>query len=190
MNFNKHLNVDGQHAFLGASKYHWINYDEKKIADNYLKFLATQKGTELHNFAATCIRLKQKLPPETKTLNMYVNDAIQYGMTPEQTLYYSENAFGTADSIVFEDFKTKPKLRIHDLKTGTVLAHIEQLKVYAALFCLEYNYNPFDINIELRIYQNDEKHKFVPDPLEINDIKLKIVTFDKIINDLKRKEGI
>lgn len=189
MNFNAHSNVDGQHAFLGASKYHWINYDEQKIADNYLKFLATQKGTELHKFAATCIRLGQKLPSEPITLNMYVNDAIKYKMIPEQVLFYSENAFGTADSIVLEDFRKKPKLRIHDLKTGMVLAHIEQLKVYAALFCLEYNHNPFDIDIELRIYQNNEKHKFIPDPLEINEIKFKMVNFDKIITNLKRREN-
>ena len=28
--FNDHSRLAGQHAFLGASKYHWINYDEKK----------------------------------------------------------------------------------------------------------------------------------------------------------------
>ena len=27
MIFNKHSALEGQHAFLGASKYHWINYD-------------------------------------------------------------------------------------------------------------------------------------------------------------------
>ena len=31
MIFNKHSNLEGQHAFLGASKFHWINYDEDKI---------------------------------------------------------------------------------------------------------------------------------------------------------------
>ena len=42
MNFNKHSKLEGQHAFLGASKYHWINYDEEKIAESYLRFKATQ----------------------------------------------------------------------------------------------------------------------------------------------------
>ena len=55
MIFNKHSALEGQHAFLGASKYHWINYDESKVAESYSKFLATQKGTELHDFAARCI---------------------------------------------------------------------------------------------------------------------------------------
>ena len=86
MNFNRHSNLEGQHAFLGASKYHWINYSEDKVAEAYSKFLATQKGTVLHDFAARCISLGQKLPKSQKTLNMYVNDAIGYKMTPEQVL--------------------------------------------------------------------------------------------------------
>lgn len=45
MNFNNHSNLEGQHAFLGASKYHWINYGEDKVAEAYRNFLATQKGT-------------------------------------------------------------------------------------------------------------------------------------------------
>ena len=112
MNFNNHSNLEGQHAFLGASKYHWINYSEDKVADAYSKFLATQKGTVLHAFAAQCISLGQKLPKSQKTLNMYVNDAIGYKMTPEQTLFYSENCFGTADSISYRS----GLLRIHDFK--------------------------------------------------------------------------
>ena len=35
MNFVKHSNLEGQHAFLGASTYHWINYTEEKVADAY-----------------------------------------------------------------------------------------------------------------------------------------------------------
>ena len=62
MNFNTHSAFKGQHAFLGASKYHWINYTEEKLAESYNKFLATQKGTILHAFAAQCIELGQKLP--------------------------------------------------------------------------------------------------------------------------------
>ena len=71
MIFNNHSNLRGSHAFLGASKYHWINYDDAKLIDSYRKFLAVQKGTELHDFAATCIKLGQKLPKSPKTLNSY-----------------------------------------------------------------------------------------------------------------------
>lgn len=185
MNFNNHSNLEGQHAFLGASKYHWINYDEEKIAESYSKFIAIQKGTTLHAFAAQCIQLGQKLPKSQKTLNMYVNDAIGYKMKPEQILYYSDNCFGTADSIIFRD----RLLRIHDLKTGAIPAHMEQLEIYAALFCLEYRVKPADIDIELRIYQNNEICYHNPTVEDIVPIMDKIIIFDKIIKKMKEQEG-
>lgn len=184
MNFIKHSDLEGQHAFLGASKYHWINYDEQKVADAYSKFLAVQKGTVLHDFAAQCIKLGQKLPRSQKTLNMYVNDAIGFKMTPEQVLFYSENCFGTADAISFRD----NFLRIHDYKSGVIPAHMEQLMIYAALFCLEYKYKPSEIDIELRIYQSDEIVVHNPEPEEIFTIIDKIIAFDKIITKIKSEE--
>ena len=184
MNFNNHSRLKGMHAFLGASKFHWINYDENKIADAYLKSLAVERGTVLHDFAAQCITLNQKLPRSEQTLNMYVNDAIGFKMTPEQVLYYSDNCFGTADAISFRN----NQLRIHKLKTGAIPAHMEQLEIYAALFCLEYKYSPRDISIELRIYQNNEVLRFVPEPEDISEIMEKIKSFDKIICELKEQE--
>lgn len=184
MIFNKHLNLEGQHAFLGASKYHWINYSEDKVAESYSRFLATQKGTQLHEFAAQCIRLGQKLPKSKKTLNAYVNDAIGFKMTPEQILFYSDNCFGTADAIVFRG----DLLRIHDLKTGAIPAHMEQLEVYAALFCLEYKVKPADIRMELRLYQSDDILVGNPTVEDIAPIMDKIITFDRIINKIKEQE--
>lgn len=185
MNFNKHSNLEGQHAFLGASKYHWINYSADKVAEAYSKFLATQKGTILHAFAAQCIALGQKLPKSQKTLNMYVNDAIGFKMTPEQILYYSDNCFGTADAILFRN----GTLRIHDLKTGVIPAHMEQLEIYAALFCLEYKVKIADIEMELRLYQNNEILYHNPTAEDIVPIMDKIITFDKVIKKLKDQEG-
>ena len=184
MNFNKHSNLEGQHAFLGASKYHWINYSEDKVAESYSRFLATQKGTQLHEFAAQCIRLGQKLPKSKKTLNAYVNDAIGFKMIPEQILFYSDNCFGTADAIAFRG----DELRIHDLKTGVIPAHMEQLMIYAALFCLEYKVKPADIRMELRLYQSDDILVANPTVEDIAPIMDKIITFDKIINKIKEQE--
>lgn len=187
MNFANHSKFEGQHAFLGASKYHWINYDDDKLALAYQNYLAAQKGTRLHAFAAECIRLGQKLPlsPRSKkTLNMYVNDAIGFRMTPEQVLYYSDNCFGTADTISFRN----NLLRIHDLKTGIVPAHFEQLEVYAALFCLEYSIQPGKIDMELRLYQNDEVGILNPQADDILPIMDKIIRFDKIITRIKGEE--
>lgn len=181
MNFNKHYSLEGKHAFLGASKYHWINYDADKLVDSYSKYQATLNGTILHDFACQCITLGQKLPKSQKTLNMYVNDAIGFKMKPEQVLYYSDNCFGTADAIIFRN----NLLRIHDLKTGITRAHMEQLEIYAALFCLEYNKKPSDIDMELRIYQNNEIIVHNPTVEDILPIMDKIITFDKLIDKMK-----
>lgn len=185
MNFNKHYNLEGKHAFLGASKYHWVNYDEDRLISSYRNFLAVQRGTELHDLAKRCINLGVKLPKSKKTLNMYVNDAIGFQMTPEQPLFYSENCFGTADTIAYKN----GILRIHDLKTGETPAHIEQLMVYAALFCLEYGVDPFEIEIELRIYQSDEMYVENPAPKDIRLIMDKIIFFDKRLSELQ-EEGV
>lgn len=185
MNFNRHSELIGLHAFLGASKYHWINYDETKLGESYIKFLAAQRGTELHAFADNAIKLGIRLPRTKQTLNMYVNDAIGYKMDTEQVLYYSNNCFGTVDSISFK----KNILRIHDLKTGVSPTSVSQLLIYAALFCLEYNVNPNNIEIELRIYQNDEVEIFDPIREELLYIMEKIIAYDKIIDKIKMEEG-
>lgn len=185
MNWNRHSELEGMHAVLSASKYYWTGYSEEKLAEYYKRQLAAAKGTELHAFAASCIRLGQKLPKQKKTLNAYVNDAIGYRMSPEVLLYYSPNCFGTADAIAFRN----DTLRIHDLKTGEIPAHIEQLMVYAALFCLEYRVKPGAIKTELRIYQNDEVLFHLPEANEIAPIMDKIIAFDKIINRIREEEG-
>lgn len=184
MIFADHSKLKDQHAFLSASNYSWLNYDEEKVADAYVKHLAKQRGTVLHAFAKDCITLGQKLPRSNKTLNQYVNDAIGYKMTPEQILYFSENCFGTADAIAFRN----KFLRIHDLKTGFTPAKMDQLMIYAALFCLEYNWKPEEIQTELRIYQMDEVHVFVPSPEEIREVIKKIISFDKVIESVKSEE--
>ena len=181
MNFNNHFRLEGLHAFLSASKYHWINYDEDKLISTFTKWQAAQRGTQLHELACQCINLGVKLPKTRNTLNMYVNDAIGFKMKTEQILYFSDNCFGTADTISFR----KNFLRIHDLKTGTSPTSIKQLLIYNALFCLEYNIKPIDIETELRLYQSDEVLVHVPTPEEIYNIMDKIITFDKRIEQLK-----
>lgn len=185
MNFNRYSHLEGKHAFLSASNYHWLNYSDEKVAETYANMLAKEKGTVLHEFAAQCIRLGQKLPKSQKTLNMYVNDAIGFKMNPEQILYYSDNCFGTADTISFRnDF-----LRIHDFKSGVTPASMKQLMIYTALFCLEYGIKPGEIETELRIYQNNEILIHKPAADEILPIQDKIIRFDKIINVVKKEEA-
>ena len=181
MNFNNHFQLEGQHAFLSPSKHHWVNYSEEKLIDRFTTFQAAQRGTELHDLARRCIELGVKLPKTNKTLNLYVNDAIGFKMQTEQILYYSDNCFGTTDTISFR----KNFLRIHDLKTGQTPVSMNQLMVYNALFCLEYNFKPTEIETELRLYQSDEVLIHVPEPDEIILIMNKIISFDKTIEELK-----
>ena len=183
MRFNRHFDLEGKHASLSPSKYHWINYTEEKFDHVFTARVASQRGTALHKLAMDAIRLGVRLPDTEKTLHMYVNDCIGFRMSPEIVLYYSDNAFGTPDAISFrENF-----LRIFDLKTGLTRTSEKQLEVYAALFCLEYNYRPNQIKIELRIYQNDEIRIFVPDPEFIEEITNKIVEFDKRLDQLREE---
>ena len=183
MIFNEHRSLEGAHAFLSPSNYHWINYSDEALIERYQLRRAAQKGSELHAFAAQAIRLGVKLPRNQKTINSYVNDAIGYKMTPEQPLVYSVNCFGTADAISFR----KGLLRIHDLKTGRLKASMNQLKVYEALFCLEYKMEPRKIESELRIYQSDEIVSETPDPEEIEELINKIVHFNNIVEHLKEE---
>ena len=150
MNFNKHSELIGQHAFLGASRFGWLNYDDEKL------------------------------------IQSYVNDAIAYRLTPEQPLYFSRNCFGTADAISFNE--RSRFLRIHDLKTGVTIAHMEQLEIYAALFCLEYKVQPTEIGMELRIYQNNEIVTHEPKGEDIKCIMQKIIAFDGKIEKIRAEE--
>lgn len=181
MNFNKHYSLVGRHALLSASKYHWVNYDDDKLDQYFLTSQAAQRGTELHAFAAEAIRLGVKLPKNSQTLNAYVNDALGFRMTPEQILYYSDNCFATTDAISFR----RNKLRVHDLKTGTGKTSVKQLLIYAAIFCLEYGVKPANIDMEFRIYQNDDVQIYDGDHDEITHIMDKIIRYDKRIEAMK-----
>lgn len=183
MNFNEHSGLEGKHAFLSPSNYHWINYTPEKLLDRYAASRAAQKGTELHAFAHEAIRLGIRLPDDGSTLSLYVNDAIGYKMACEQALFFSDNCYGHADCICFRS----GVLRIHDLKTGVIEASEHQLEIYAALFCLEYVITPFEIQTELRIYQSDEVRVFVPFPETIAMIMTKIVEFDQAIEEMKER---
>jgi hypothetical protein len=183
MRFNRHSNLQGLHAFLSASKYHWINYSDEKLDQAFETHMMAQRGTELHDFASNAIRLGRRQPDTTETINMYINDAIGFRMRPEVLLFYSLNAFGTADAISFRD----NILRIFDLKTGVNRASIKQLIIYAALFCLEYDKRPGEIEIILRIYQNDDYEEYIPDPKEVVDIMDKFVRFSERVDYLREE---
>ena len=210
MIFEKYSDLEGQHAFLSPSQPHWLRYTEDKLIERYLNSMAVQRGTELHKFASDAIRLNIPLPRSKTSLNMFVNDAIGYKMTSEQPLYYSGFCFGTADAIEYK----RNYLRIHDLKTGETEAKMDQLKVYAALFCLNYqnivrrlrqegksdidiatkldlkptelHFNPAQMaGIELRIYQFGDIKVENADPEEIRSIMDIIVSHTNVLRNVE-----
>ncbi len=208
MNFIKHSELQGKHALLAPSQPYWLEYNEDKLYQKYLSNHAQAMGTALHELAEQLIKHGLKLKKTDKTVVLlhllesgipraaieldriynnfmtYVNDAIGFRLTPEQPLVYSEYCFGTADAISFKN----NFLRIHDYKSGTTPAKMEQLMIYAALFCLEYKYKPGEIEMELRIYQNDEIICHNPEADEIAPIMDTIIHHDRVLADLN--EGV
>ena len=185
MNFVKHLKLEGLHAPFAASQSAWLRYDDEKVLTVYQNKKAAEMGTKLHDWAKKTIDLGIKQPRSKKTLYAYVNDAIGFKMSTEVVLFYSRRFFGTADAISFR----KGVLRIHDLKTGKIPAHMTQLEIYAALFCLEYKVKPGDIKMELRIYQNDEILYHNPTAEDIVPIMDKIVHLNKLLEKIDDEEG-
>lgn len=192
MNWNEHYAQKGSHAFLSPSQYSWTNYTEDKLVERYQNMKAIQRGTELHEYAATAIKYRIKQPRSHKTIYEYINDAIGFRMDPEITLFYSKWCFGTADAISYRKepniSRELPVLRIHDLKTGTGAAKLRQLEVYAALFCLEYGYLPKDMIIILRIYQFDDILEGNPTSEDIVPLMEKIKRFDRLIDSMEKGE--
>ena len=187
MNFAKHLNLEGLHAPFSASQSSWLRYDDEKAIDVYRNKKASEIGTRLHAWAKETIDLGIKQPRSKKTLYAYVNDAIGFKMSTEVVLYYSDYFFGTADAISFRD----GVLRIHDLKTGKsgkIEDHIEQLEVYAALFCLEYRVKPGEIKMELRLYKQDEVLIHHPTAEDILPIMDKIIHLNKLLESYDSEE--
>lgn len=206
MNFNKHLELRGKHALLSPSQPYWLEYSDEQLQQKFKTSYAQDVGTSLHELAETLISERIRLKKTDITVPVvhllrsgipraavdmeylypnfmrYVNDAIGYRMIPEQILYYSNECFGTADSIAFRN----NFLRIHDYKSGMTKAKMEQLLIYTALFCLEYNYKPGDLSgIELRIYQNEEVMCFEPTVEDIVPIMDKIKTSAKFTQKIK-----
>lgn len=192
MRFNDHSELRGRHAILSPSSSAWLRYDDQQLHGRFHSWKAARRGSDLHDHAHESIRLGVYLgeptPEEVEeergnppALFAYVADGIELDMSCEVPLYYSEHCFGHADTLSFDGVT----LRIHDLKTGITPSKMEQLKVYAALFCLEYGVSPAEIEIELRIYQRKEMNIERPEPYDIEDVMVRIVQKDAYLESLK-----
>lgn len=212
MTFTKHSDKVGKHAMLSPSSWRWV----RDTPDELIKRLASQYmpviGTNLHEIACKhikyCIKMNKydrknvllellaKGVPSIildaldfdlifENLMLYVNDCIGFKMTPEVVLMYSDNMWGSTDAICFDE--RAHMLRIHDYKSGFGQVYMEQVMIYEALFCLEYQVRPEDIENELRIYQANSILYHNPTPDEINEIMDQIVMGDRILQQLKQE---
>lgn len=182
MRLNKHSGLEGKHAFLAPSSPAWLRYDDEKLERRFMEDLAAQRGTEEHAFAAQAIKLGHRLPDERKTLNMFVNDSIGWRLKPEVALFWSPFCFGHADALGFQ--VREMLLRISDLKTGKTATTFDQLVIYAGLFCLEYEFKPWDLETELRIYQGNKVKEMFPDPDEIFRAMDRIIHGTRLIEEI------
>lgn len=213
MIFKKHSELEGRHAILSASSWRWVNDDIESLTKRICSQYLTSIGTILHDIARKHIKHRIKLNKYDKknvmlelveqgipamvidTINFdsmyenlmqYVNDCVAFKMTPEVVLAYSRNFFGTADAIKYDE--ESRFLRIHDFKSGTTPAHMEQLLIYVALFCLEYGIKPNSIQTELRIYQGGEITIYEPPTEQINQIIETIITFDNFMTKMREED--
>lgn len=213
MRFNKHPDYEGKHAFLGASKSTWMRWNDETLEQRYYSQYSTQQGTAIHELAADLIFTRMRLrktdtrlidyvmyknfipkgayDSERVLLNTlpFVNDCIGFRMESEVVLYYSPTCFGTTDAIGFNEKELI--LRISDLKNGVTPAKIDQLIIYAALFCLEYKIDPFKLKgIELRVYQNIETLLYLSEPGEIKEAMTMIVNSDAKVRQIMERNFI
>ena len=180
MQFNQHSELEGRHAQIGASSYHWLNYSPEKMRSTYLNEQRRLEGTRIHAFVSEAIKLGIKAANLKKAVNMFINDAIGFKMHSEVVLMYSYNSFGTSDAISFRD----NLLRIHDLKTGLGKPSFNQLNIYAALFCLEYHQDPSKIDIVERLYQGNGFTEYIPEPGEIAAVMDQLVLMDTTVGQV------
>lgn len=204
------LSEENAHALFAPSQPSWLRYEtEEQVIARIKSYYAQAIGTLTHDLAKKCIERRKKLNKNSSVIlelhlldnkipeavidihdlypnfMTYVNDCISMKMLPEQKLVYSSYCFGTADALSFR----KNLLRINDLKTGKLVAKMDQLKDYAALFCLKNDINPASIKIELRIYQAGEVNLYIPQPNEIQDFMDRNVVNTNIIDNFLRRTG-
>ena len=214
MNFKKHFDLEGKHAILSASTWRWLDDDPEGLIKRICSYYLPTIGTILHNIARKHIKHRIKLNKYDKknvmlelvelgipsmvidtinfdgmyeTLMMYVNDCIAYRMTPEVVLKFSDYFFGTTDAIKYDEVVRF--LRIHDYKSGTTTAHMQQLLIYAALFCLEYGIKPSSLEgCELRIYQACDVTVCNPTADDIQGVIETIISHDNFLHKMREED--
>ncbi len=140
----------------------------RDLVKSFKTFLFVRNYSEAYGLSKTgadLLEAVRTIPQEVfETVKLYVNDSVMCQMTPEEELIFTDDFWGTCDAIRFDG----TNLFIFDLKTGTSPVHVEQLMIYAAYYCLANHLDPYNIKVELRIYQNVDIHVAIPEPEELH----------------------
>lgn len=174
------------HQIILGNKPSGIREVEKGVKTHiYEKYMCTYSKLYEPEYGDILLRHLRYLPGEAYiSAKLFIGDSIGFHMESEQKLKLSNKINGTADAVRF--YPKENLLRVSDLKTGSRPAKIEQVLIYAALYCYENRLDPLKTNFETRIYQNGVIHIEQPDKEDINDIYKNIVHKNEV---LKRFEG-
>lgn len=180
--------VSKHRAELGTEMHEWASY-QIILLSKVSNPREVNKGVKTHiyekyirdpEYRDLLLKHLSYIPSESfSSVKSFINDSIGFGMESEKKLYFSEYFNGTSDAIKYYD-KTK-LLRVSDLKTGLRPAKIEQVFIYAALYCLQFKLDPLKTNFETRIYQNDEIYIEQPLGEDIADIMQNITHKNKVL---------
>lgn len=118
---------------------------------------------------------------------LFICDSIGFRMESEQKVSVSSIIEGTADAIRY--YPKENLLRVSDLKTGSRPAKMEQVFIYAALYCYENRLDPLKTAFETRIYQNGEIYTEQPTGETISRMLSDILHLNEVVEKFERGEG-
>lgn len=177
------------HQIILGSKPSGIREVERGVKTHiYEKYMVDTSKTYDPRVGSIFIDHLRYLPGEAYlSVKMFVCDSIGFRMESEQKLSVSKVIEGTADAVRF--YPKDNLLRISDLKTGSRPAKIEQVFIYAALYCYENRLDPLKTNFEARIYQNGEIYIEQPTGEEIKSLLNTILHINEVVSKFERGEG-
>jgi hypothetical protein len=177
------------HQIILSSKVSGIKEVEKGVKTHiYEKYMEKYSKYYDHEFGTLLLKHLHYIPGEAfLTTKQFINDSIGFRMESEKRLTVSSMIYGTADAVRY--YTKENLLRVSDLKTGKRPAKIEQVFIYAALYCYEYNLKPLNTNFEARIYQNGEIFIEQPSGEDIDDILKNILHKDEVAKKFEGGKG-
>lgn len=177
------------HQIILSSKPSGIREVERGVKTHiYEKYMVETSKCYDPEVGSTFLEHLRYLPGDAfLSAKLFICDSIGFRMESEQKLSVSKIIEGTADAVRY--YPKENLLRVSDLKTGSRPAKIEQVFVYAALYCYENRLDPLKTNFETRIYQNGEVYIEHPSGDVISNALNISLHLDEVVEKFRRGEG-